>query len=85
MLWSEVKRWAKENGYESFREKIHNADNQYEYYWSKIDDVQCSGISNSVSKLAKTIYNNITNNQWTDHQESYTPDTTTNNISNYGS
>lgn len=85
MLWSEVKRWAKENGYESFREKIKHSDNQYDYYWAKIDDPQCSGIATSVSKLAKTIYNEITNNQWLEHQESYTPETIINNVSDYGS
>ena len=84
MLWTEIRKWAKENGYESFREKINGSDNHYEYYWSKIDDPQCSGITTSVSKLANTIYNEITYNKWIDHQESYIPDTTTNNISNYG-
>ncbi len=74
MLWTEVRKWAKENGYESFREKIKDSDNQYEYYWAKIDDPQCSGITVSVSKLAKAIYNEITSHKWVDYQESYISD-----------
>lgn len=85
MLWTEVRKWAKENGYESFREKIKDSDNQYEYYWAKIDDPQCSGISSSVSKLAKTIYNDITHNQWIEHQQSYIHETIINSVSDYGS
>lgn len=85
MLWTEIRKWAKENGYESFREKIKDSDNQYDYYWAKIDDPQCSGITNSVSKLAKSIYNEITNQQWTEYQASYISDKTINSVSDYAS
>lgn len=85
MLWSEVKKWAKENGYESFREKIPDTEKSYEYYWSKIDDVQCSGIATSVSKMALQIYNDLTSNQWVNHQHSYQANITINSVSNYGS
>ena len=40
MLWTEIKRWAKEKGYVSFREKTthENNPNDYDYYWGKEDD-----------------------------------------------
>jgi hypothetical protein len=67
MLWSEIKKWAKEKGYETVKQKDDSV-NGHSYYWSKVDDPQVSGISLSVSKLAKDIYNSITNNKWTEHQ-----------------
>lgn len=85
MLWTEVRKWAKDNGYESFREKIKDTDNRYDYYWSKIDDPQCSGIADSVSNLACTIYNLMTNNAWIDHQATYIKEVKINSVSNYGS
>jgi len=30
-----------------------------------------SGVANSVSKLARAIYNHYTNNKWVDHQQQY--------------
>ena len=38
MLWSETRSWAKSKGYETIKDKDG-------YYWSKIDDINCSGIS----------------------------------------
>lgn len=69
MLWSEIKKWAKEKGYETLKDK---EDNQY--YWAKIDDpnnIQSSGVANSVSKLAKAIYNHISENKWIEYQQTY--------------
>jgi hypothetical protein len=72
MLWSEIKKWAKQQGYETIKEKgDEDKGEKVQYYWSKIDDPACSGIASSVSKLARAIYNDITNNTWLDHQESY--------------
>jgi hypothetical protein len=72
MLWGEVKKWAKSYGYETIKEKgDEDKGEKVQYYWSKIDNPASSGIANSVSKLAKAIYNDITNNAWLDHQESY--------------
>lgn len=70
MLWSEIKRWAKDNGYETIKQK-DDSINGASYYWSKTDDPQASGVSLSVSKLAKDIFNSITDNKWIDHQSSY--------------
>jgi len=70
MLWSMVKKWAKEQGYETIKEKDDSV-NGHSYYWSKIDDPQVSGVSLSVSKLAKDVYNSITDNKWVDHQVEY--------------
>lgn len=64
MLWKEVKKWAKEHGYQSVK-----TDGQY--HWHKADDPSINGIEKSVSKLAKRIYNEITNNAWKKHQEDY--------------
>jgi len=71
MLWTQVKSWAKDHGYSSFREKVKNEDNKYDYYWTKEDDPTVTGLSISVSKLAKDIYNHITNNAHIKYQEEY--------------
>jgi hypothetical protein len=70
MLWSEVKKWAKENGYEVIKEK-DDSINGASYYWANINNTEISGVSLSVSKLARDIYNSITSNQWIDHQAQY--------------
>ena len=74
MLWTEVKSWAKKNGYTSFREKIDGSSNRYDYYWAKEDDPAVTGLSSSVSKLATDIYNHITNNQYIDYQQKFLED-----------
>lgn len=68
MLWTEVRKWAKEHGYETIKDK---EDNQY--YWAKKDssDVNSSGVCPSVSKLARAIYNHITDNKWLEHQQNH--------------
>jgi|688.fasta_scaffold263777_4 hypothetical protein len=68
MLWKEVKSWAKNNGYETLKDK---EDNQY--YWAKLDSKEpdASGVAKSVSKLALAIYNHITDNKWVEHQQKY--------------
>jgi hypothetical protein len=69
MLWSEVKRWAKDRGYETIKEK--ETDDKTVYYWAKLDVPDASGIATSVSKLAFAIYNHMTDNKWVDHQKEY--------------
>jgi hypothetical protein len=72
MLWSEIKKWAKQQGYETLKEKgDEEIGEPVKYYWSKIDDASHSGVAKSVSKLAKEIYNDITDNRWLDHQQEY--------------
>lgn len=74
MLWTTVKTWAKDNGYTTFREKSKSTDkgdNAYDYYWAKDSDPTITGLSLSVSRLAKDIYNNITNNKFVDYQAAY--------------
>jgi hypothetical protein len=66
MLWSEIKKWAKTHDYECIKDKEDN-----KYYWSHIQDPDKSGVSSSVSKLARDIYNSITNNAWVDHQDEF--------------
>lgn len=64
MLWKEVKNWAKSHGYESSK-------NEDSYSWYKISNNTICGEAKSVSKLARAIYNNITNNQWIEHQNNH--------------
>lgn len=72
MLFSEVKRWAKSHGYEVLKDKgDEENEEKVQYYWSKIDNPQASGISASVSKLATDIYNHITDNAFTEYQKEY--------------
>ena len=73
MKWSLIKSWAKENGYTSFREKTDRVDNpnEYDYYWGRADDPSVTGVAISVSKLAKDIYNHMTDNRFVEHQQRY--------------
>lgn len=64
MLWKEVKSWAKSHGYESSK-------NEDSYSWSKLSDKTICGEAKSVSKLAKVIYNHMTENKWVEHQHNY--------------
>ena len=73
MLWSEVKRWAKNQGYDVVKEK-DDSENGATYYWMKSDDHNISGVAPSVSKVAKAIFNNLTSDIWTEHQTKYTED-----------
>jgi len=68
MLWSEVKRWAKDRGYDTIKDKDDN-----QYYWAKLDsnDPDASGVAKSVSKLAFAIYNHMTDNKWLEYQQQY--------------
>ena len=72
MLWSEIKRWAKQRGYETIKDKgDETTGEKVQYYWSKTDNPACGGVAPSVSKLAKEIYNSITSDLWIEHQEKY--------------
>lgn len=70
MNWSEIKKWAKEQGYQTVKEK-DDSINGASYYWSKIADPSVSGVSLSVSKLATAIFNNLTEDKWVEHQQQY--------------
>lgn len=71
MQWSLIKSWAKQKGYETFREKTEGQKNQYDYYWGKIDDPTASGLATSVNKLAFDIFNHMTNYIHVDYQNKY--------------
>ncbi len=71
MMWKEIKTWAKNHGYDSFREKSKDEDHEYDYYWAKVDDINATGLAVSVSKLATQIYNHITDNKHKDYQDKY--------------
>lgn len=70
MLWTEVRKWAKDQGFDVVKEK-DDSINGNSYYWMKTDNHNVSGVSFSVSKLAKDIYNTITDNKWLDHQNEF--------------
>lgn len=78
MTISEVKKWAKGLGYHAVKGKDDG-----KYYWSKSDSntVDSSGVAPSVSKLAKAIFNHITDNKWVDHQKEYNENKETKRIS----
>lgn len=73
MNWTNIKRWAKDHGYTSLREKTTdpNNPNDYDYYWGKQDDPSATGVAISVSKLAKDIYNHMTDYKHIEHQLTY--------------
>jgi hypothetical protein len=70
MLWTEVRKWAKDRGFDTVKEK-DDSINGHSYYWMKSDNHSVSGISPSVSKLARDIYNSITDNRWVEHQTKF--------------
>ena len=57
MTFKEVKLWAKGRGYICAKKDDH-------YTWYKESNADIISPSPSISKLAKAIFNNITNNQW---------------------
>lgn len=67
MKWTEIKKWASNQGYTVDREKT--APRTYLYTWSKDDS---SGTEHHVSDLAKSIFNHLTDNKWIGYQEAYT-------------
>ena len=69
---TEVKRWAKDQGYTIIKDKgdEENGD-PVQYYWSKDDDPNVTGVAPSVSKVATAIYNHMTDNKWIDYQKEY--------------
>lgn len=68
MLWTEIRKWAKELGYESIKNK---EDGKYYWKYSSSENANDCGIVSSVSKLAKAIYNHHTQNKWLDHQKQF--------------
>jgi len=87
MLWTQVRSWAKDKGYTTFREKNKNSeDNSYDYYWAD-NDPTATGLSISVSKLAKDIYNHMTDNKFVMYQAAYelNKEDPTFSLSDYGS
>lgn len=70
MSWSEIKKWAKSQGFDAIKQK-DDSINGASYYWSKSDDENIKGVSQSVSKLARDIFNVITEYKWLKHQEEF--------------
>jgi hypothetical protein len=70
MKITEIKSWAKTWGYSIIKEK-DDSKNGASYYWAKNDDPSVTGVSPSVSKVARDIYNHMTENKWVEHQQNY--------------
>lgn len=83
MLWSEIRKWAKDHGYETLKEKEGETTT---YYWAKLDVPDASGVATSVSRLAFAIYNHMTDNKWLDHQTKFKNNQTDvqTGLTNYG-
>jgi hypothetical protein len=67
MTFSIIRSWAKSRGY-SVKKEIN------QYCWSLIDNNDICGVSKSVSKLARDIFNHITDNRFVEHQNKYKED-----------
>jgi hypothetical protein len=77
MLWTNVRSWAKDQGYHTSRKKISdNIDDEhhYQYDWYKMDDPMVNGQTSSAGRLATAIYNHMTNNAHVEYQEKYKKD-----------
>lgn len=66
MIWTEIKKWARENGYDILKEKGKD-----EYVWTKDSDPSVTGLATSLNQLATDIYNDKTGNQWIEYQREY--------------
>lgn len=66
MTFTELKRWAKQYGYEVLKEKGTQV-----CVWTKIDDPAATGIADTLGETATQIYNHITNNAWVEYQQEY--------------
>lgn len=69
MTISEIKKWAKDHGFEIVKQKDDSV-NGSSYYWSN-STTNASGVSQSVSKVARDIFNVMTNNKWISHQQDF--------------
>jgi hypothetical protein len=70
MKITEIKSWAKTWGYSIIKEK-DDSQNGASYYWAKDADPSATGVSPSVSKVARDIFNHMTDNKWVEHQQNY--------------
>jgi hypothetical protein len=64
MTWKEIRSWAKGHGY-----TCEKKESQYNWHKDSDPSIICS--SPSVSKLAKAIFNDMTDNKWVEHQNNY--------------
>ena len=71
MNWTNIKRWAKDKGYKVDREKSGDENNPYKYQWKLLENPERNGTTNSLSKIAMNIYNDITDNKHVEHQKRY--------------
>ena len=70
MKFTDVRKWAKEQGF-SVRKEEDNSINGASYYWANLENPNINGVSLSVSKLARDIFNHINSNKYVDHQIKY--------------
>ena len=76
MTWTLIRSWAKDQGYKLTKSKPSSDDELQEneiavYSYEKVDDHSIKGSETSLSKVAKAIYNHITNNKFVEYQQNY--------------
>jgi len=72
MTITEIKKWAKKYGYTIIKDKgDEEKGEKTQYYWSKDDDKEVTGVCSSLSKTARAIYNHMTDNKWVEYQLAY--------------
>ena len=69
MKWTVIRSWAKDKGYVLSREKSGDAKNPYYYEWYLKSDSSIEGATNSLTKVATAIYNNITKDKHLAYQQ----------------
>lgn len=70
MKFTDIRKWAKERGF-SVRKEEDDSINGASYYWANLENPNINGVSLSVSKLARDIFNHINSNKYVDHQIKY--------------
>lgn len=76
MTWTLIRSWAKDKGFKVTKSKPSDNDELEEneiavYSYQKNDDPTVCGSETSLSKLAKAIYNHISDNKFVEYQQNY--------------
>lgn len=64
MMWKEIKSWAKQYGY-----NVIKGEDSYD--WALDSDSNIKGSAPSVSKVAKSVFNHMTENKFVEYQNQY--------------
>ena len=72
MVWSQIKKWAKDQGYKAERTKIEGENKKYIYDWVQVSNPNNKDRAESTFALAKSIYNHMTDYKHVEYQKAYT-------------